>query len=162
LEGRSRVYEARARAADGRDKLPRSFGPCSSRSMGSWTLDAKSEPGVIRVELIGTIILAEMEALVQAYKKAVDDLGGRPYRVWCDISQMATLSPEVATAFEAGKSYSAKQPNFRGSAVLVASATNAMQHRRTSVGGGVMDTELISDDPAALREHLRRVNRRPT
>jgi hypothetical protein len=130
--------------------------------MGNWTIDTKSEPGIIRAELIGTISLAEMEALVEAYKNAVSSLAGRPYRVWCDISRMTTLSPEAAAAFEAGKSYSARQPNFRGSAVLVSSAMNAMQHRRTSVSGGVMDTELISDDPAALRAHLRTVDRRPT
>jgi hypothetical protein len=61
---------------------------------------------------------------------------------------------------EEAKKYSASRPNFRGSAVLVASATIAMQHRRTSIGGGVMDTELISDDEAELRAHLARVHRR--
>ena len=29
-----------------------------------------------------------------------------------------------------------------------------MQHRRTSIAGGVMETELISTDEAALWEHL--------
>jgi len=44
--------------------------------------------------------------------------------------------------------------------VLVASALIAMQHRRTSMDGGVMSTELISQDIRALEQHLRTVYRR--
>src|SRR5262249_9268142 len=79
---------------------------------------------------------------------------------FCDISKMLPLRPDSAVLLEAAKSHSSKQPNFRGSAVLVSGATVAMQHRRTSVSSGVMDTELISDDIAALRAHLRSVDRR--
>jgi hypothetical protein len=60
---------------------------------------------------------------------------------------------------EGAKAYSASLPNFQGSAVLVTSQVIAMQHRRTSTDSGVMDTELISDDEEACREHLRRVQR---
>ena len=38
--------------------------------------------------------------------------------------------------------------------MLVASQTVGMQHRRTSVSGGVIDTELIGSDEAELWDHL--------
>lgn len=61
---------------------------------------------------------------------------------------------------EQAKRYSNARPNFRGSSVLVSQRTIALQHRLTSVRSGVMNTELISDDVAELREHLRSVSRR--
>ena len=60
---------------------------------------------------------------------------------------------------EAAKRHSASQRGFLGSAVHVTSAMVAMQHKRTSVGGGVMQTELISDDEEALRAHIATVRR---
>jgi hypothetical protein len=44
--------------------------------------------------------------------------------------------------------------------VLVANAVVALQHRRTSVEGGVISTELISQDVQSLEDHLRTVYRR--
>lgn len=128
--------------------------------MGKWAVDAKSEPGILRMKLEGMLAVDEARAFLEAHNRAIDGYQGRDYRVWCDISEMAALAPDSAAIVEAAKRYSSAQPNFRGSAVLVAGATVAMQHRRTSVSGGVMDTELISDDVAALREHLRTVDRR--
>jgi hypothetical protein len=62
---------------------------------------------------------------------------------------------------ERAKEYSASRPNFQGSAVLIASSVVAMQHRRTSASGGVLDTELISDDEAACWQHLAHITRAP-
>jgi hypothetical protein len=128
--------------------------------MGNWTVDVESEPGVLRTSLAGNLSVAEAKAWHDAHNRAIDGYRGGDYKVWCDISALAPLSPEAAEVMEQAKRYSSGRPNFRGSAVLVSSATVAMQHRRTSTSGGVMDTELISDDVAALREHLRVVDRR--
>jgi hypothetical protein len=57
------------------------------------------------------------------------------------------------------KRYSSQHANFRGSAVLATSATVAMQHRRTSMSGGVLDTELITENEAAAWKHLESVRR---
>ena len=59
------------------------------------------------------------------------------------------------------KAYSAAHANFQGSAVLVASTIVAMQHRRTSASGGVIDTELISAEEATCWEHLAKITRQP-
>lgn len=104
--------------------------------------------------------VAEMTAFVDAHNRAIDSYAGSNYKVWCDIAKLQTLDPDCAKLFEKAKQYSSAHPNFRGSAVLVASAVIAMQHRRTSLGSGVMNTELISDDVAALEHHLRTVYRR--
>jgi hypothetical protein len=128
--------------------------------MGSWTIDVESEPGVLRTTLAGNITVAEARAWLDAHNRAVDGFRGADYKVWGDLTALAPLTKEAAEVIELAKRYSGGRPNFRGSAVLVSSATVAMQQRRTSTSGGVMDTELISDDVAALREHLRVVDRR--
>jgi len=128
--------------------------------MGKWNVDAFARPGVLRLSLEGKITHDEMTAFVDAHNRAIDNFAGDDYKVWCDISRLQTLDKECADLFEKAKQYSNAHPNFRGSAVLVASAVVAMQHRRTSVGSGVMSTELISEDPLALERHLRTVYRR--
>lgn len=110
--------------------------------------------------LEGRFSVEEMTAFVHAHNQAIDGYGTSDYKVWCDISKLLTLSPECASLLEKAKLYSNAHKNFRGSAVLVASALIAMQHRRTSMDGGVMDTELISQDVHALEHHLRTVYRR--
>ncbi|HZU84243.1 MAG TPA: hypothetical protein VE987_15040 [Polyangiaceae bacterium] len=101
----------------------------------------------------------EMRAFVDAHNRAVDAMNGRDYKVWVDLREMAPISPEAAELMAQAKRYSSTRANFRGSAVLVAAATVALQHRRTSVSGGVMDTELISSDEQECRRHLASVYR---
>jgi hypothetical protein len=128
--------------------------------MGTWNVDVLTEPGILRLTLSGAMTAEDMEVFVDAHNRAVDGYNGREYRVWVDIRDLQPLHPDVADTMERTKAYSNRHANFRGSAVLVASATVAMQHRRTSVTGGVMGSELISEDPVALRAHLRTVDRR--
>ncbi len=128
--------------------------------MGTWTVDGTSERGVLRLKLEGALTLEQMSEFVAAHNRAVDGFRDADYRVWCDVSRLSPLKPECAALFESAKRHSSRRPNFRGSSVLVNSATVALQHRRTSIDGGVMETELISDDEAQLREHLRTVYRR--
>ncbi|HEU4730359.1 MAG TPA: hypothetical protein VFT22_20820 [Kofleriaceae bacterium] len=128
--------------------------------MGTWNVDTSSTPGILRLTLEGRFTVEEMTAFVEAHNRAIDHYAGRDYKVWCDISKLLTLSQECVRLFEKAKLYSNARKNFRGSAVLVASALIALQHRRTSLDGGVMSTELISQDVEALEQHLRTVYRR--
>ena len=127
-------------------------------SMGSWNVDT-STPGLLRLTLEGRLSCEEMSAFVTAHNRAIDAFGASDYKVWCDLSRMLTLDQECVRLFERAKLYSNSHKNFRGSAVLVASALIAAQHRRTSLDGGVMSTELISQDVKALEQHLRTVYR---
>jgi hypothetical protein len=127
--------------------------------MGDWSVDATSEPGILRLRLVGSLTEEEMRAFVAAHNEAIDRMEGTDYRVWCDVSELNPLSMDQAALFESAKRHSASKPNFRGSAVKVSSALIALQHRRTSTESGVMSTELISSDEEALRAHLKRVHR---
>ncbi len=127
--------------------------------MGTWNLDAKSRPGILIMKLDGIFSEEEMRAFVIAHNRAIDEFAGAEYRVFCDLRGLHTLKPECAAILQTGKEYSSAHKNFQGSAVWVASALIALQHRRTSVEGGVMDTELISEDEAALWAHLAKVKR---
>jgi hypothetical protein len=128
--------------------------------MGTWKIDTTSTPGVLRLTLEGRLTYTEMIGFLEAHNRAVDNYGVDDYKVWCDLSKMLTLGQECVPLFERAKYYSNTRKNFRGSAVLVSSAVVALQHRRTSMDGGVMSTELISSDVRALEHHLRTVYRR--
>lgn len=128
--------------------------------MGHWTIDDTSEPGILMMCIEGTMQVEETENAVRAHNKAVEAFGVSPYRVFVDLRKMAPLSPEAAEVLEKAKKFSAGRRNFQGSAVLVASQVVAMQHRRTSTTGGVIGSELISDDEFACRAHLRDISRR--
>ncbi|MDB4988178.1 MAG: hypothetical protein JWN04_3356 [Myxococcaceae bacterium] len=127
--------------------------------MGEFKVDAHGQPGIVALELRGQLTGDEMRAFVVAHNQAIESLRGAPYRVFCDLRAMLPLSPEASQFLHEAKSFSAAQPNFQGSAVLTASSLVAMQHRRTSVETGIMETELISDNEAACWDYLRRIQR---
>jgi len=122
-----------------------------------WQVDIVSEPGLLKVRLHGRLTVEDMTAFVVAHNAAIDALRGADYRVFCDIRDMSPLSPECAELMAKAKAYSASKRNCRGSAVWVASAIVSMQHVRTSKLSGVLETELLSPDEAALRAHLKTV-----
>lgn len=124
-----------------------------------FVVDDTTEPGILRLELSGALTEAEMASFVEEHNRAIDAYGRHDYRVFCDIRQLAPLSPACTALFEKAKAHSAGKKNFQGSAVLAASALVTIQHRRTSVATGVMSTELITDDEAACRKHLASVRR---
>ncbi|MBX7195824.1 MAG: hypothetical protein K1X94_27465 [Sandaracinaceae bacterium] len=124
-----------------------------------YSVDVARKPGVLCLTLTGRLELEEMREFVSAHNAAVDGFRGRDYRVFCDLRALAPLSPEATAEFERAKAYSAARPNFRGSAVLVTSSIVSLQHQRTSVTSGVMNTELITDDEARCWDHLGKVQR---
>lgn len=128
--------------------------------MASWTVDGTSKPGILYLRLEGVLSESDMEGFVAAHNAAVKAFGGSDYRVFCDIRGLSPLSPKQALLFEGAKAFSSGQKAFRGSAVCVSSTIVAMQHQRTSVAGGVMDTELISDDEGKCWAHLATVHRK--
>lgn len=127
--------------------------------MGHYKVDTASKPGILLLEVEGALSLDEMRAFVRDHNAAIDATQGAPYRVFCNLRNMLPLSPEASQLFLQAKQYSASHRNFEGSAVLIASSLIAMQHRRTSVEGGVMNSELITDEETECWAHLRRVHR---
>jgi hypothetical protein len=122
-------------------------------------VDTTTMRGVIRCVLTGSLQTEDVREFVVAHNAAVDAMGGADYKVWVDLRGMDPLSPEATEVIEQAKIYSSKHPNFRGSAVLVNRATILLQHRRTSVSSGVIDSELLSDDEEDCKRHLASVYR---
>src|SRR5688572_16262009 len=127
--------------------------------MGKWNVDAERKPGILWLELEGEMTKEEMAAFVAAHNAAIDGFGGKDYKVFCDIRKLKPLSPESADLMEKAKGYSNSHRNFRGSAVWASGAVVALQHRRTSMSGGVINTELISEHELELWAHLEKVHR---
>ena len=86
--------------------------------MGSWSVDNKTEGGVLRMRVAGRMSIEEMREFVAAHKRAVDDFAGADYRVWCDLRDLHPLQPECSALFEQVRQYGLKHQNCRGSAVL--------------------------------------------
>jgi len=128
--------------------------------MGSWEVNSKAKPGILMLRLEGQLSVEQMEEFLRAHNAAVETYQGATYRVFCDIRELMPLSPPAAALMERAKAHSAAQSSFMGSAVLASGSLIAMQHRRTSVTGGVIDTELISEDEHACWQHLREVTRK--
>lgn len=122
-------------------------------------VDTTSMRGVIRCVLSGALQVQDVRDFVIAHNSAVDSMRGADYKVWVDLRGMEPLSPEATEIMEQAKRYSNQHANFRGSAVLVSRATILLQHRRTSVSSGVIDSELLSDDEAECKRHLASVYR---
>jgi hypothetical protein len=133
----------------------------TSSSSSTWQVDVTTTPGVIRCVLTGAMGIDDVRNFVQAHNRAVDAMAGAKYRVFVDLRGLQPLSPEATEWMERAKRYSSEHPNFQGSAVLVSQATILLQHRRTSVTGGVIDSELLSDDEEACWRHLASVSRNP-
>ena len=127
--------------------------------MAFWTVDVGDR--LLSLKLVGSFTVAEMNAFVAAHNAGVDSFNGTEYRVFCNIRELRALPPACGLLMESAKAYSASQPGFQGSAVYVANKIVAVQHQKTSVTGGVMNTELISDDEMELRLHLDTVRRTP-
>lgn len=128
--------------------------------MGLWSVDTVSEPGVLRLKLVGQLSTQDLTDFVEAHNRAIDSFGTRDYKVWVDMSEMEPLSPAASVIMEQAKRYSHAHPNFRGSSVLISKSTVGLQHRSSSIRSGVMSTEMIGEDEDVLREHLRTVYRR--
>ena len=122
--------------------------------MGQFDIDTSSEPGVLKFTLEGSFSVEEFRIFLREHNRAVDDFLGGKYVVLGDLRRLKPLSQECAEIFEQAKRHSAAQRNFLGSAILVDSNVIALQHRRTSITGGVMDRELISESAIACRKHL--------
>lgn len=124
--------------------------------MGTFQLDARTQPGVLIVRAEGPFTEHEMHSFVVAHNAAVNAVRGVPFRVFVDVRGLIPLAPEVADLGTMAMAHSASQPNFLGAAVLVDSALIAMQHRRGAQEAGVRGL-LISHDEEECREHLRRL-----
>jgi hypothetical protein len=128
--------------------------------MGTFRVDTASEPGVLLFRLSGSFTADEARAFVRDHNGAVDGFAGQPYLVFGDLRAMRPLSPECAEIIEHAKRYSSLQRGFLGSAIVVDNQVVALQHRRTSISGGVIATELISDDESECRRHLETLRHR--
>ena len=127
--------------------------------MGTFKVDAKSTPGMLRCHLKGSLSDTEVRAFVTEHDAAIRSFGTMPYRVFVDLRELLPLAPSAAAIMANAKEFSSSRSNFRGSAVLVTSRLIALQHRRTSEAAGVLDTEFTSESEDECWNFLRKVHR---
>lgn len=119
-----------------------------------WYVEYDPGARVLTVRLTQQVTAANMRQIMRVHVQALSSTSGEPFRVLADLRGLAPLDREAATLFAEVKRAAAALPGYRGRAVLVDSATVALQQRRTSVEHQSDATELITPDEQEARSFL--------
>jgi hypothetical protein len=92
---------------------------------------------------------------MRAHAQALAATGGSTFGVLADLRGLAALDRETANLFTDVKRAGAAMPGFRRRAVLVDSATVALQQKRTSVESETGHLEIITTDETEAVAYLK-------
>ena len=105
---------------------------------------------------LGAMVTAQgVRQLMRAHAQALAATGGSEFGVLADLRGLAPLDREAANLFSEIKRSAVALPGFRGRAVLVDSATIALQQKRTSMDMDASQFELVTTDEGEALQHLR-------
>lgn len=96
----------------------------------------------------------DMRELAKAHVRALEATGGMPFKMLLDLRGLHPLDPEASEMLGDMKRVAARLEGYRGRAVLVDSATVAMQQRNTTIEDGGDDRELITLDEVKAQQFL--------
>jgi hypothetical protein len=109
-----------------------------------WRIDYDPGQRLLTLRLAQEVREVEMRALARSHAQALEATGGQVFRVLVDLRGLHPLDVEAAAIFGDMKRVAAKLEGYRGRAVLVDSATIAMQQRNTTLEDGGDPSELIT------------------
>ena len=117
-----------------------------------WKVEHEPTEALLLVCLRGSPSQAELVELAQAHDHGISATGGATFRVLLDLRGLRPLVAELVGHLERIKRTAASVPGCARIAVLVDSATVAMQQNRTRVAGP--ERELVTLDEAEARRFL--------
>jgi hypothetical protein len=120
-----------------------------------WRIEYDPTERLLTLHLAREPRRGEMDALAQAHAKALEATGGQDFRVLVDLRGLPPLGARAAALLGDMKRVAARLPGYRGRAVLVDSATVAMQQRNTTLEEGGDPTELITLEAEEAERHVR-------
>jgi hypothetical protein len=109
-----------------------------------WRIDYDPTQRLLTLRLSQEVREVEMRALARSHAQALEATAGHAFRVFVDMRGLHPLDLEGAAIFADMKRVAAKLDGYRGRAVLVDSATVAMQQRNATLEDGGDPTELIT------------------
>lgn len=120
-----------------------------------WFVEFDPGTQLLTLRLKAQVTSAHLRQLMRAHAQALSATGGSPFSVLADLRGLAALDREAANLFTDVKRAGAAMPGFRRRAVLVDSATVALQQKRTSVESDTAQLEIITSDEAEAHAYLR-------
>lgn len=120
-----------------------------------WRIEYDPTQRVLTMRLAREVREIDMRALARAHSQALEATAGQPFSVLADLRGLFPLDTETAAIFSDMKRVAAKLEGYRGRAVLVDSATIAMQQRNSTLEDGGDPSELITVDEQEARRHVR-------
>lgn len=119
-----------------------------------WRVAYEPSQRLLILELKDQVGVGEMRALARAHARALEATGGEDFRVLVDLRGLYPLDSQAAELLSDMKRVAAHLAGYRGRAVLVDSATVAMQQRNTTLEEGGDDAEIITMDEADARRYV--------
>jgi hypothetical protein len=121
-----------------------------------WRVEYDPEQRLLCVQLARQVVPREMREVARVHALALEATGGAPYWVLLDLRGLYPLDGQAAEILADVKRVGASLAGYRGRAVLVDSATIAMQQRNQTMEDGGDASELLTWGPEEARGHVRR------
>src|SRR5687768_16369336 len=97
-----------------------------------WRIEYEPGQRLLTMRVTQEVREAEMRALARSHAQALESTGGQPFTVLADLRGLHPLDVEAVAIFADMQRVAQRLDGYRGRAVLVDSATIAMQQRNTT------------------------------
>jgi hypothetical protein len=120
-----------------------------------WRIEYDPTQQILTLRLSREMREVDMRALARSHALALEATGGQAFRVFADLRGLHPLDADAAAIFMDMKRIAARLSGYLGRAVLVDSATVAMQQHNARVETGDESPELITLDPEEATKFIR-------
>jgi hypothetical protein len=120
-----------------------------------WYVEFDPTKKLLTLRLSASVTAQALRPMMRAHAQALAATGGSDFGVLADLRGLAPLDRESANLFSEVKRSAVALPGFRARAVLVDSATIALQQKRSSIDTDTTQFELVTNDEAEAFQHLR-------
>ncbi|MFK7989198.1 MAG: hypothetical protein AB8I08_24475 [Sandaracinaceae bacterium] len=125
-----------------------------------WRIEYQPDERRLTLQLSKHVAPPEMRTLGRAHARALEATGGDPFRVLMDLRGLYPLDGESAEILTDMKRVASSLTGYQARAVLVDSATIAMQQRNATLEDGDDGSELVTWSPDEAIAHLSKVDLR--
>lgn len=119
-----------------------------------WYVEFDPTKKLLTLRLTATVTAQSVRLLMRAHTQALSSTGGGEFGVLADLRGLAPLDRESANLFSEIKRSAGALPGFRARAVLVDSATIALQQKRSSIDMETTEFEIVTDDESEAVQHI--------
>ena len=125
-------------------------------SVDVWRIEFQPKEARLTIQLARQVAPPEMRDLAEAHAEALEATGGAPFSVLVDLRGLYPLDGQSAQLLDDMRRVACSLAGYRARAVLVDSATIAMQQRNATIEDGGDPLEVITWEGDEAMAHLRR------